>query len=492
MLFNSYEYWVFFPVVVALYFAIPVKCRNVWLLVASCYFYMCWNPRYIILMFSIIMVTYVVGLILGRADKKKQKVTVLTIGIVMCLGTLFFFKYSNFAIDSITSIANALGSTGTIKGLDIVLPVGISFYIFQGIGYMIDVYRDSAKCEKNFILYALFISFFPQLVAGPIERSDNIIKQFKQKATFNYGEGKKGLLLIAWGMLLKIVIADRLAIVVDLVFSDPLSYSGLQLMVAAIFFGVQIYCDFGGYSYIAIGTARIMGISLMHNFEQPYLSTSVSEFWRRWHISLTSWFRDYLYIPLGGNKKGTIRKYFNLLIVFLISGLWHGAGWNYIFWGGLNGLYQVIGRVTYKFRNMIKENVGINAKNRLFRLGQCVFTFLLVDFAWIFFRAESMDIACRYIGRMFTHFDLSALFDGSFYLMGLNKWEFLFAVLLIVALFFMEYLLRYKELASMFYNKTKFVGRYRWVFYSMYILLMVIELCRNFGADASQFVYFQF
>lgn len=492
MLFNSFEYMIFLPIVIAIYFASPAKFRNIWLLITSCFFYMCWNPRYIILLLGIITVTYAAGLLLGYVKKKNLKVAILTIGIVMCLFVLFFYKYCNFAIDTVNGIANVFGYQDINKRLDIILPVGISFYIFQGIGYMVDVYRDRAKCEKNFIIYALFISFFPQLVAGPIERSDNMMKQFREKKLFNYKRGKSGVLLIAWGMLLKIMIADRLAIVVDKVFSDYQSFSGLQLMIAAVFFGIQIYCDFGGYSYIAIGTARIMGFSLMHNFEQPYLAVSVSDFWRRWHISLTSWFRDYLYIPLGGNKKGVTRKYFNLVFVFLVSGLWHGAGWNYIFWGGLNGIYQVIGRVTYKTREKIKEKMRINKKNRLVCLGQCLFTFLLIDFAWIFFRSDSISIAFGYIQRMIKDINFNAMLDGSFYLMGLDKWEFLFALLLIVTLFFAEYLIRYKGLVNKFFDKQSIIGRFRWVFYSIYILLMVGELCGSFGRDASQFVYFQF
>lgn len=343
MLFNSYEFLIFFPIVTLIYFLIPHKARYIWLLIASYFFYMCWNAKYaLILLFSTI-VTYVAGLLISKAnkikdDKKrtKYKKIFVALSFIINLSILFLFKYFDFAINNINNILGQLNIQLLNPKFDLILPVGISFYIFQALGYTIDVYRQDVKTEKNFLKYALFVSFFPQLVAGPIERSKNLLEQMYEEHYFNAQRVKDGLLLMIWGGFQKIVIADRIAIVVDTIFNNFPQYGGMYIIIAAILFAFQIYCDFSGYSIIAVGAAKVMGFRLMENFNAPYFSMSVSEFWRRWHISLSTWFKDYLYIPLGGNRKGKIRKYINIMIVFLVSGLWHGASWNYIIWGGLN------------------------------------------------------------------------------------------------------------------------------------------------------------
>lgn len=337
MLFNSLSFLVFFPIVFLIYYALPGKVKWVWLLVTSYYFYMCWNVKYTLLLLFTTVSTYVIAIILGKAQKldgkRKSLIKKGSIAAVLTinLSILAIFKYGNFVIYNINRF-----SGHEFRTLDLMLPVGISFYTFQAIGYVIDVYREEIEPERNLGKYALFISFFPQLVAGPIERSKNLLSQLYQEHKFDYERARSGILLIAWGLFQKIVIADRAAILVNSAFENYESYMGAQLMFAAFCFAIQIYCDFGGYSNIAIGSAEMLGIKLMDNFRQPYFSLSIKEFWSRWHISLSSWFRDYVYIPLGGNRCSKLRKYFNLMCTMLLSGLWHGASWAYISWGGVS------------------------------------------------------------------------------------------------------------------------------------------------------------
>lgn len=356
MLFNSYNFLIFFPIVTLIYYLIPQKIKYIWLLLASYYFYMCWNAKYVLILLFSTTITYVSGLLITRANKCKEehkkikmKKIFVALSFIINLAILFLFKYFDFAIDNVNRVLSHFSMQIINPSFDVILPVGISFYIFQALSYTVDVYRNDVKAEKNFLKYALFVSFFPQLVAGPIERSKNLLKQVHEKHYFDGQRVKDGLLLMIWGGFQKIVIADRVAIVVDTVFNNFPQYGGMYIVVAAILFAFQIYCDFSGYSIIAIGAAKVMGFELMENFNAPYMSMSVAEFWRRWHISLSSWFRDYLYIPLGGNRKGKLRKYINLMIVFIVSGLWHGAQWSFIVWGALN-------RDVSNYRGETKEN----------------------------------------------------------------------------------------------------------------------------------------
>lgn len=347
MLFNSYNFLIFFPIVTLIYFLIPQRIRYIWLLIASYYFYMCWNAKYVFILLFSTAITYASGLLITRANKCKEedkriRIKKIFVGFsfIINLAILFLLKYFDFAIDNANRVLSHFSMQVINPTFDVILPVGISFYIFQALSYTVDVYREDVKAEKNFLKYALFVSFFPQLVAGPIERSKNLLKQVHEKHYFDAQRVKDGLLLMIWGGFQKIVIADRVAIVVDTVFNKFPQYGGMYIVVATILFAFQIYCDFSGYSTIAIGAAKVMGFQLMENFNAPYLSMSVAEFWRRWHISLSSWFRDYLYIPLGGNRKGKFRKYVNLMIVFIVSGLWHGAQWSFIVWGALNRYFS--------------------------------------------------------------------------------------------------------------------------------------------------------
>lgn len=347
MLFNSAAFLLFFPIVCILYYAIPIqKCRNIFLLFASYYFYMNWKPVYALLLLTGTGVTYLSAIGISRYRKKRQRRFCLAAGIVINLAVLFLFKYYNFAAESVSVLFESTGLALTLPEFRLLLPVGISFYTFQALGYSIDVYRGTTSVEKNFFTYALFVSFFPQLVAGPIERSNSLLPQFKVKQKFDYDRTMAGIRMIIWGFFLKLALADRCGTYVDAVFNHILQHNGGSYLIASLLFPFQIYGDFAGYSLVAIGTARILGFNLMENFRRPYFSTSVTEFWRRWHISLSTWFKDYLYIPLGGNRVGKVRNYFNLLTTFVISGLWHGANWTFVVWGFLHGVILCIEKYT--------------------------------------------------------------------------------------------------------------------------------------------------
>ena len=342
MLFNSTEFMIFFPITLIFYWIFPKKYRYICLFIASYTFYMFWNPKYALLMGTSTVVTFLSGVLI---EKLKYKRTVVAFSFIINLAILIFFKYFDFLLQNINIVLSTLNIQLINKPFDVILPVGISFYTFQALSYTIDVYRGEIKSEKNIIKYALFVSFFPQLVAGPIERSRNLliqIEDLEKVKRFDYERITEGLTLMLFGYFQKMVIADRAAILVDTVFNGYYEYNSMALILAAIFFAIQIYCDFGSYSLIAIGTAKVMGINLMENFNTPYFARSVKEFWGRWHISLSTWFRDYLYIPLGGNRCSNIRKSFNILVTFLVSGLWHGANFTFIAWGAIHGIFHII------------------------------------------------------------------------------------------------------------------------------------------------------
>ncbi len=414
LLFNSFTFLIFFPIVLCVYFVIPKKLRNVWLLVCSYFFYMCWNAKYALLLLTSTLITFASGLLIDKfKDNVSRKKLVVAGSVILNLGILFFFKYFNFAADIIESIAAMLGANISGARVDVLLPVGISFYTFQALSYTIDAYRGDIYPERNFINYALFVSFFPQLVAGPIERSKNLLRQLSKHADPDFDRMLDGFMIMLWGYFLKVVLADRIAIFVDKIYGDIDAYPGVYLIIATVLFAVQIYCDFAGYSTIAVGAAKVLGIRIMENFNTPYLADSVADFWRRWHISLTSWFKDYLYIPLGGNRKGKARKYLNKIIVFLLSGLWHGANFTYVMWGALNGIFQVIEEILIPVRQKSCEILGVDVKSLGHRLFKMIITFILVDFTWIFFRAQSLGEALTIINSMLTVHNPWVLFDGS-------------------------------------------------------------------------------
>ena len=343
-----------------------------------------------LLMTISILITYLSGWLITAVKETRTKKMWVALSFSSNLAILFFFKYFNFVADTLTQLLVLQGLQFKLPSLDILLPVGISFYTFQALSYTVDVYRGEISAEKNILKYALFVSFFPQLVAGPIERSKNLLRQINERHFFNYDRVKSGLVLMLWGFFKKIVIADRLAIYVDAVFNNCRNYGGAALLLATVFFTFQIYCDFSGYSDIAIGSARIMGFTLMKNFDRPYTAHSIAEFWRKWHISLSTWFRDYLYIPLGGSRVSFGRWSMNTMVVFLTSGLWHGANWTYMVWGGIHGVYQVIGRATRSLREKLLSCLHISKQSTLYRLCTVVCTFVLVCLAWVFFRANNL------------------------------------------------------------------------------------------------------
>ena len=418
MLFNSLSFLVFFPVVVLFYFLIPDRWKHYWLLLASYFFYMSWNARYALLILFSTVVTYICAVLLEKAQEQgasgKRKKYIVLVSLLLNLSLLAYFKYFNFLLSTVENVFTLFHIQLHLPQFDILLPVGISFFTFQALGYTIDVYRGKTPAEHDFFRYALFVSFFPQLVAGPIERSGNLLNQLAVPHRFSYERTKEGLLLMLWGYFLKIVLADRIAPFVDMVYGDPPYFNGWYCLLATILFAFQIYCDFYGYSVIAMGAAKILGIQLMENFDAPYLSTSVSEFWRRWHISLTSWFRDYLYIPLGGNRKGRVRKYLNILIVFLLSGLWHGASFTYVVWGAINGIYQIIGEILMPLRRKAVELLHLQRESFVHRAISCIVTFIFVDFSWIFFRAASFRDAAAVIRLILSPGDPARLIAEPF------------------------------------------------------------------------------
>ncbi len=498
MLFNSLQFLVFLPVVAVLYFVIPKKLRYIWLLVASYYFYMCWNAKYALLMLFSTVVTYLGGLGIAFFENRKwnekkrttAKKLCVAFSFILNLLVLVFFKYSNFLLDNVQKAFSAINVSLNVPSFDIVLPVGISFYTFQALSYTMDVYRGDIYAEKNFLRYALFVSFFPQLVAGPIERSKNLLKQLAVPRSFSYKNFLEGLLLMLWGFFMKVVLADRIAIFVDTVYGDFSTYSGWYLIVATVLFAFQIYCDFGGYSVIAMGAAKILGIDLMENFNAPYLARSTSEFWRRWHISLSTWFRDYLYIPLGGNRKGKLRKYFNLQTVFLVSGLWHGSNWSYVIWGGLNGLWQIIGEIFRPVRTKLTSALRLNRESFSHKLLQTLITFVLIDLTWVFFRADRFMDAIEILTSMLRTSNLWVLFDESLYTCGLDRKDF--SVMLIsLAVLFVADIAKYRGIRI----REKIMEQDFWfqcVAIAVAFWVIIVYGIYGSGYDAASFIYFQF
>src|SRR5260221_2992396 len=401
MTFNSLAFLCFFPLVTGLFFAVPHRFRWALLLAASCCFYMFFIPVYILILAFTILVDYFAGIFIENAGQPARRWLLLA-SIVANVGALAFFKYSNFLIGNLNFLSGWLHTGLDIPFLKIVLPIGLSFHTFQAMSYTIEVYRGNQKAERHLGIYSLYVMFYPQLVAGPIERPQNLLHQFREEKRFDYQRVTDGLKLMAFGMFKKVVIADRLAQYVNLVYGHPADYRGVNYTIATLFFAFQIYFDFSGYSDIALGAARVMGFSLMKNFRQPYFSKSIGEFWTRWHISLSTWFRDYIYIPLGGNRVSRAKLYRNLLIVFVVSGLWHGANWTYVIWGGLNGLYLAIAMATQNVRPRLAHVLGLDRLPLVREWGAILCTFSLICLSWVFFRANTLHDALYILSHMGT------------------------------------------------------------------------------------------
>jgi D-alanyl-lipoteichoic acid acyltransferase DltB (MBOAT superfamily) len=399
MLFNSAAFLIFFPVVTTTYFLLPHRFRWMLLLAASCYFYMAFIPKYILILAVTITVDYFAGLGLEKFEGRKKR-WVLMASILTNIGMLAFFKYFNFANENLASLAKLIGWNYPIHSLAIILPIGLSFHTFQSLSYTIEVYRGHQKAERHFGYLALYVMYYPQLVAGPIERPQNILHQLHTEQYFEYRRVTDGLKWMAWGLFKKIVVADRMVLFVNPVYNDPTQHTGPALVFATLAFAIQIYCDFSGYSDIALGSAQVMGVRLMKNFDHPYFARSISEFWRRWHISLSTWFRDYVYIPLGGNRVPKPRWAINLFITFLISGLWHGANWTYVIWGALHGVYLVLSILGEPFWKGVSALTRLDRLPRLKIVLSTLTTFVLVTFAWIFFRAASLSDALYIVSHL--------------------------------------------------------------------------------------------
>ena len=402
MLFNSWQFGLFLPVVFGLYWALPHKYRWILLFIASYYFYMSWNAKYVVLILFTTIISYLAALLLSKYKSKAVRQTILWLTLIACLGVLFIFKYFNFFSESLSFMAVKIGIQLHPVTLRLLLPVGISFYTFQTLSYVIDVYRGQVQPERHFGIYATFISFFPQLVAGPIERTSNLLHQIKAEHVFSYNQATYGLKLMAWGFFKKLCIADNFAVYVDKVYNDIYGFHGFALLLVSFLFTIQIYCDFSGYSDIARGTAHLFGIKLMDNFRSPYFASSIRDFWSRWHISLSTWFRDYVYIPLGGNRVSKVRHNLNLLITFVISGLWHGANWTFIIWGAIHGLAQVVENAFFPQRKTQAQRETQVGKSKLVRIVRVFFVFTFCMLAWIFFRAQTFGEALYVFQNMFV------------------------------------------------------------------------------------------
>jgi len=482
MLFNSLNFAIFLPIVFFLYwFATKgnLRLQNILLLVSSYFFYACWDWRFMFLLIFSTLLDYYTGIKIQEASSRRKRLFWLWLSIVINLGFLGVFKYYNFFAESFADALSLLGFKANLGSLQIILPVGISFYTFHGLSYVIDIYKNRIKPERNFIDYSVFVSFFPLLVAGPIERATHLLPQILKKREFNYAKAVDGLRQILWGLFKKVVIADNCAEYANTIFNNSADYSGSTLVLGALFFTFQIYCDFSGYSDIALGTARLFGIDLIRNFAYPYFSRDIAEFWRRWHISLSSWFKDYLYIPLGGSKGGMWLKIRNTFIIFLVSGFWHGANWTFIVWGFLNALYIIPSIIFNTHRN----NLDIVARGKYLPTMREFFaillTFSLTVFAWIFFRAENVSHALTYISEIFS----SSLFTIPHF-QGIGRAVtivFLIGIFLIV-----EWLGREQQYAIAHLG-IKWYKPIRWALY--YAIILAIFY---FTGKEQQFIYFQF
>ncbi|MBO2523019.1 MAG: MBOAT family protein [Bacteroidetes bacterium] len=478
MSFTSFSFWFIFPLIFVLYWVIPVKWntwRKVFLLIVSYLLYMNWKPSFALVLLGVTLVTYLGGgqVLQLRDNSEERKVNkrkhLVWLFALLGLLPLLVFKYYSFLNDSISAGLSSVGLLFALPGLNWAIPIGISFFTFQAVGYMLDVYHGRVKAEKNLLDYLLFVSFFPQVMSGPISKADELLPQIKTPRKFDYEQGKQGLKYLLWGMFIKLVIADRLGLFVDTVYANYIHYNGPTCFVASIFYTLQIYCDFAGYSLIAIGIARTLGFNLINNFKRPYLATSITDFWRRWHISLTRWLTQQVYIPLGGSRCSKVRTYWNIFVTFLVSGIWHGANWTFIVWGCMHGVFQIVekalGWQKYEGNSWVVKSIRI------------VTTFLLVNFAWVFFRMPSINDACTLIIRMFT-------VSGMPYLLDMGASSILFIGVSLPILLFKDFRDEFFRNRFLFLD-TKLA---RWIAYiCLFCMILTIGVL-----DGGQFIYVSF
>lgn len=485
MTFNSWQFILFYPTVLLLYFLLPKKCKWPLLLIASYFFYMSYSPDLVFLILGTTLVSWLASIFIEKSESKIKRRLLLALTLVVCLGVLFFYKYFDFISSSISSLVGALGVESEPFLLRLALPVGISFYTFQTLSYVIDVYRGKVKVERNFFFYALFVSFFPQLVAGPIERPDNLIPQLREEHKWSDSDALKGAKHMIVGFFKKICVADLIAMAVDSVYNDPTEAGAISIVIATVLFAIQIYCDFSGYTDIAIGCARIMGIRLMKNFDHPYSATTIKEFWSRWHISLSTWFRDYLYIPLGGSRCKKWRHLTNLFIVFLVSGLWHGAEWTFVIWGALHGIYQIIGNLTAPSRARLISRLGYTEKSHGVVIVRRIITFALVTFAWLLFRANSIADAKILLSHLFSGYGVG--FSESLSAMGIDLSRLALIVASVAILIIIDRLVKYEDEdpGSHLLVKNGAFIYFVWAILMFWILLIANDMI-------STFIYFSF
>ncbi len=461
MTFYSLRFVLFFIVLFIVYYAVPIRYRYLWLLVGSYFFYLTWDSKYLIVLISVTLISYLASLGIRRSTAKVW----LVLGVSVIALTLIIYR-----------------CLGVWPDVSAVAPIGLSFFSLEAIGYMIDTYRnrDDSPISVGFLKYALFLSFFPCILSGPIERSNNLLRQIDEGRKFDYDRTRHGFLLILWGLFMKLLIADRLSMMVDPFFADYQEQTGMTMLIVVICFGIQLYADFGGYSFIAIGVAETLGFELVRNFKQPYLSGAIGEFWNRWHISLSSWLRDYIYIPLGGNRKGHLRQYLNLLVTFAVSGLWHGTGLNFLVWGLLHGMYQIAARI----------GAGVKDKIRIPRIIRSLWVFLLVDFAWLFFRASSLPEAWNILIKILTDLRFSETISKKYMLMHISADRFVILIVELILLLTVD-IIREKgiNINDWMLKKHKVV---RWSIYLAASLVLIIGIIRDFGVDASSFIYARF
>lgn len=515
MLFHSYQFFIFLPLVLLLYFMIPGKWRTAWLLFTSYLFYWRFQPKYALVLLAVTAISYAAGrriesssggagpqpdeLSEGGAglwpddrseSAARKKRIVFRAGAGMALAVLVLFKYTDFILENINGVFGLAGA----KPLSLVMPIGVSYFTFQIISYLSDVYHGKAPAEKNFLAYALYVSFFPKIISGPIERAGEFLTQIRECHSWNLWNGERvrnGLVLMMWGYFEKLVIADRLAILTGKVFGDYASYGSVELFAAAAAFYLQLYTDFDGYTNIARGMAKVMGFSLAENFNAPFFAKNIREYWNRWHISLSRWLRDYIYIPLGGNRKGTLCKYRNLLVTFLVSGIWHGAAWNYVFWGLLHGIYEVAGLAAAPFIEKINGRLHTRTQSFSYRLIQTVKCWLLVCFAYIFFKVPTAMDGLRYLKRMATKWNPWALFDGSLYTLGISEKYFHFLVWAVILLLLVDWL-KYKKRTEIDVWLSAQCIWFRWAVMLGCIMAVIIFGAYGPAYDAADFIYFGF
>jgi alginate O-acetyltransferase complex protein AlgI len=486
MPFNSVDFAIFLPIVFLLYWFVTnknLKLQNLLIVLASYLFYGWWDWRFLSLIFFSTLVDFFVGVGLSKQENKYKRKILLWTSILVNLGFLGFFKYYNFFIENFTTAFSFFGNEIKANSLHIILPVGISFYTFQTMSYSIDAYRRKLEPTKDFVAFCAFVSFFPQLVAGPIERATDLLPQFYKKRTFNYNIAIDGMRQILWGLFKKVVIADTCAIFVDDIFQNYINYSGGTLILGAILFSFQIYCDFSGYSDIAIGVSKLFGIKLMTNFRTPYFSRNIAEFWRRWHISLSTWFRDYLYIPLGGSKTSKLLTIRNVFIIFIVSGFWHGANWTYIIWGALNAFYFLPSFLTRKNRKYIDTKISNSFFPNLIELSNILLTFCLTVFAWIFFRSTTVNDAFGFIKGIFNHSQFFNIKTAKTYGLDIRPLIIYLAFFLVI-----DWYYRNDDVIFTKLNDTKTSIIFKYFFYMFAVISIILSITNQ----ATSFIYFQF